>query len=96
MSLVDWNEKLIIHESILQEDEISTYDYNPKKSLLFTSSNRGTIIMTQIMLDGTVKIKEVIEKNKSIISMKINNEGTLMIFRTIENRYYMYSITDDF
>lgn len=48
------------------------------------------------MTDGKVKIKEVIEKNKNIISLKINDEGSLLIFRTIENRYYLYSINDEF
>ena len=52
--------------------------------------------MTQILSDGKIKIKEVIEKNKNVISLKINNEGTLMIFRTNENGYYLYSIAEDF
>lgn len=48
------------------------------------------------MGDGKVKVKEVIEKNKNIVRLKMNGDATYLILQTDENKYYLYSILDEF
>lgn len=46
LSLVNWSQRVIIHENIIQEEDISSFDFNHKKALLFTASERGRVIMS--------------------------------------------------
>lgn len=46
LSLIEWEKKMIIHENILQEDEITCFDFIQKKAIVFTASSRGIIVMS--------------------------------------------------